>query len=216
MFVFLFLFMASCRTVAPLPQGEAGKIPLAYEQALPGSFKAQQTLVFEFKPHWWWPTVRLTALGYATVNRKTGDYAVVCLSPLGVKLFDVACSNGVTATRMMIPGGGDQGGMGKAISDDISNLFFNLVPGTNATVKQSGARLVFRSEGSEHEFSRTTRQLVRKKSWNAESRSTLIFSDYRSEEGVLYPATMMLQNHRYHYRLTIHTLKMAATFTPAF
>jgi hypothetical protein len=199
--------MVSCRSLPPLAPEDAGRVPLAYEQTLPTSFKAQQTLVFEFKPHWWWPTVRMTALGYATVNRKTGDYAVVCLSPLGVKLFDVACSNGVTATRMMIPAGGDQAAAGKAISDDIGKLYFNLVPPPGATVKQRGNRLVFRGECSEHEFDLVTGQLVRKEVWNAGSRSTLIFGDIRQEGGYSVPGAMTLVNHRYGYRLIIKTVK---------
>ncbi len=201
MFAFLLLFMASCRSLPPIAPFEAAGIPRAYEQALPVSFKAQQTLVFEFKPHWWWPTIRMTALGYATVNRKTGDYAVVCLSPLGVKLFDVACSNGVTATRLMIPAGGDQAASGKAISDDIGNLYFNLVPPPTAVVKQKGNSLVFRGVCSEHEFSISTGQLVRKEVWTDRSRSTLTFGDS-------FPGSMTLENHAYGYRLRIRTLKL--------
>lgn len=208
MFIVLLLFMVSCRSLPPITPLEAARIPWGYEQALPVSFKAQQTLVFEFKPHWWWPTLRMTALGYATVNRKTGDYAVVCLSPLGVKLFDVACSNGVTATRLMIPTGGDQAAAGKAISDDIGNLYFGLVPPPTAAVKQKGDCLVFRSASSEHEFNRNTGQLVRKEVWTDHSRSTLTFGDIRKENGYSLPGSMTLENHAYGYRLKIRTLKL--------
>ncbi len=201
LFVLPCLLLASCRSLPPVSPFEAARIPLAYEQALPVSFKAQQTLVFEFKPHWWWPTIRMTALGYATVNRRTGDYAVVCLSPLGVKLFDVARTNGVTATRLMIPAGGDQAAAGKAISDDIGNLYFNLVPSPTAVVKQRGNSLVFRGECSEHEFSRSTGQLVRKEVWTDHSRSTLTFGDS-------FPGSMTLVNHAYGYRLKIRTVKL--------
>lgn len=208
LFILPCLFLASCRTVPLLPPAEAGKIPAAFEARLPDSFKAQQTLVFEFKPHWWWPTIRMTALGYATVNRKTGDYAVVCLSPLGVKLFDVACSNGVTATRLMIPARGDQSAMGKAISDDISNLYFNLVPPLDADLKQRGRRLIFRGAQGEYEFNGASGELVRKVVWDQESRSTLTFGDYRREAGLTYPATMTLENHRRRYHLMIKTVKL--------
>jgi Protein of unknown function (DUF3261) len=202
------LFLASCRSLPPLASADASRVPLAYEKTLPTSFKAQQTLVFEFKPHWWWPTVRMTALGYAAVNRKTGDYAVVCLSPLGMKLFDVACSNGVTATRMMIPASGNQAAAGKAISDDIGNLYFNLIPTPDATVKQKRNSLVFRGACSEHEFNRLTGQLVRKEVWTDQSRSTLTFGDTRQENGYFFPGSMTLVNHHYGYRLTIRTVKL--------
>jgi hypothetical protein len=209
MFAFLLLFLVSCQSLPSLAPEEANRIPMAYEQSLPDSFKAQQTLVFEFKPHWWWPTIRMTALGYAAVNRKTGDYAVVCLSPMGVKLFDVSCSNGVTATRLMIPARGDQSAMGKAISDDISSLYFNLTPPPDANVKQRGQRVIFRSDWTEHEYDRITGKLDRKVVWNDGARSTLTFGDYREEAGATCPATMTLQNHRYHYRLTIRVMKQS-------
>ena len=207
-FIVLLLFMTSCRSLPPIAPLEAAGIPRAYEQALPVSFKAQQTLVFEFKPHWWWPTIRMTALGYATVNRRTGDYAVVCLSPLGMKLFDVARTNGVTATRMMIPAGGDQAAAGKAISDDIGNLYFNLVPPPTAVVKQKGTCLVFRGASSEHAFNRITGQLVRKEVWTDRSRSTLTFGDIRQENGRSFPGSMTLVNHAYDYCLRIRTMKL--------
>jgi hypothetical protein len=208
MFVFLILFLASCQTVPLLPPEEVGRISATFEASLPVSFKAQQTLVFEFKPRWWWPTMRMTALGYAVVNRKTGDYAVVCLSPLGVKLFDVACSNGVTATRMMIPAGGDQAAFGKAISDDIHNLYFSLIPPLDATVKQKGSVLVFRGACSEHDFNRLTGQLARKSVWTDQSRSTLTFGDTRQENGYSFPGSMTLVNHRHGYRLVIRTVRL--------
>lgn len=216
MFVFLLLFLVSCQSLPSLPPEEANRIPAAYEQRLPAGFKAQQTLVFEFKPHWWWPTIRMTALGYATVNRKTGDYAVVCLSPLGVKLFDVACSNGVTSTRLMIPARGDQSAMGKAISDDISNLYFNLTPPLDADLEQMGRRLIFRGAQGEYEFNGASGELVRKVVWAQESRSTLTFGDYRREAGLTYPATMTLENHSHGYRLTIRALKLVSFAEQAF
>jgi hypothetical protein len=133
---------------------------------------------------------------------------VVCLSPLGVKLFDVACSNGVTTTRMMIPARGDQSAMGKAISDDISNLYFNLVPLPDAGLRQKGDRLVFRGVQSEHEFRGATGNLVRKVVWTQESRSTLTFGEYRRRGGLTYPATMTLENQFRRYRLMIRRMKL--------
>ena len=189
--VFLLAF-ASCRSLPPLAPGDAVRVPVVFEATLPVSFDAQQTMVFEFKPHWWWPTIRMTSLGYATVNRKTGDYAVVCLSPMGMKLFDVARSNGVVATHTMFPMGGDPAAAGKAISDDISNLYFNLVPRADASLKQKGNRLVFRGDRNEYEFDNATGRLVRKEVRDHGVRSTLVFSDYRVENGSCYPGLMTL------------------------
>lgn len=207
-FVFLLLALSSCQSLPSLPPDQASRLPLTYEQSLPVDFKAEQTLVFEFRPHWWWPTVRMTALGYATVNRKTGDYAVVCLSPMGMKLFDVSCLNGVATMRMMIPGRGDQAIMGKAISDDIGSLYFDLTPSPGAEVRQRGQRVIFRSARGEHEYSAVSGELIRKVTRTPDARSTLTFSDYRQVGGMAYPATITLKNHNNRYRLTISTVKL--------
>ncbi len=202
------LFLASCRTVPPRPLGEAEKIPAAFESSLPESFTAKQTLVFEFRPHWWWPTIRMTALGYAAVNRRTGDYAVVCLSPLGVKIFDIARTNGQTQAHIQLPLPGDREAFGKAIGEDIGHLYFNLIPGPGAEVRTKGKGLVFQRPGrhqDEHEFDSSGR-LVRKVVWSGIHQSLLTFSDYRPEPGGLQPAIMTLENKRYRYKLTIRTL----------
>lgn len=206
--VLIGLFLVSCQSLPSLPPEQARRLPVAYDQALPASFNAQQTLVFEFKPHWWWPTIRMTALGYATVNRKTGDYAVVCLTPMGMKLFDVSCSNGVATTRMTIPSRGDPAIMGKAISDDIGSLYFDLAPAPGAEVKQRGQRVIFRSASGEHEYNAVSGELIRKVVRTPDTRSTLTFSDYRQGTGLAYPETMTLRNHNNRYRLTVRTLKL--------
>ncbi|MEI6515568.1 MAG: DUF3261 domain-containing protein [bacterium] len=201
------LVLVSCRSIPPVSPVEAARIPAAFEATLPGSFNTQQTLLFEFRPYWWWPTIRMTALGYATVNRKTGDYAVVCLSPLGVKIFDVACTNGVAVTRMTFPVPGDRGAAGKAISDDIGNLYFNLVPPPDAVAERKDSRVIYRQSRNRFEFDATSGRLVRKVVWNGDVKSTVEYGGYRQEPVGVYPASMTLENSRYRYRLLIQTLK---------
>ena len=205
---FILLLVCSCRTLPLVPPGEAAKVPGAFEASLQDSFIARQALVFEFRPHWWWPTIRMTALGYASVNRKTGDYAVVCLSPLGMKIFDIARTNGQTQARIQLPLPGDRAAFEKAIGEDIGHLYFNLTPAPGAVARAKGDGLVFRKPGrnqDEHEFD-SLGQLVRKVVWSGKNESLLAFSGYRSGSGGLQPAVMTLENKRYRYKLTIRAL----------
>ncbi len=206
----LSLFFLSCRTVMPPLAGDAGTMPSRYESALPRQFESQQTLVFEFSPHWWWPSIRMTALGYSTVNRPSRDYTVVCLSPLGMKLFDVARSNGEFRAQFSIPLPGDRKTAGQAMDADISDLFFDLTPPAGATMSRHCRQIIFKGPDGAHRvdyvFSADSGQLLSKTRFDGRRKgTTIIFSDTRTEGVRIYPATAVLRNHRQGYTLTLKT-----------
>ena len=202
----LTLGLTSCRTMPPpLSSDDIEGIRSRFEPTQPVRFDSRQTLMFEFRPHWWWPTLRFAALGYASVDRTTGNYAVVCLSPLGMKLFDVARSNGDVHCNFAIP---VPGPASQAIGADLSDLFFDLTPPPTATVLTRGDELVFRSAGdrrtTEYVFSIASGQLLRKVYYEGQQRiATITFRAYHTAEGQVYPRLSTLENHRYHYTLTI-------------
>jgi hypothetical protein len=205
----LALCLCSCRTAIPVAPDVARRGVAQFETAMPARFNATQTLVFKFSPHWWWPSVRMTALGYARIDRLTGDYAVVCLSPLGVKLFDVARSNGQSRANFLVPLPGKGDVMGRAICDDIANLYFDLIPGRDAAASRSGDDLVFQEVRDqsrlEYVFSVSTGQLVRKVVRDGPSLTTITYGDYRRDGDWAYSASLLLKNRRHGYTLTIQT-----------
>jgi hypothetical protein len=206
------LAMSSCRTVAPLASDAEYQLPLRFESSLPARFDSRQTLMFEVRPHWWWPSVRLTALGFASIDRTRHDYAVVCLSPLGMKIFEVARTNGQRRAVIQLPLPGDSDKFGEAIGDDIASLYFDLVPARDAAVSRRGGRLVFRETRDrrrvEYVFDVSTGRLERKTVDGDAGRSTITFEDYRSDGDAAYPAAMTLKNHRHGYTLSVTTLKL--------
>jgi hypothetical protein len=209
----LSLLFVACRTVMPPVAGDAGNMPALYEAALPLQFESQQTLVFAFRPHWWWPSIRMTALGYSTVNRPLREYTVVCLSPLGMKLFDVARSNGEFRANFSIPLPGNRKTAGQALDADISDLFFDLTPPAGAIMIRRGRQVVFEGPDGAHRvdyvFSADSGQLLSKTRFDGWRRvNTIIFSDPRTEGGRTYPATAVLRNHRQGYTLTLKTLSL--------
>ncbi|MEI6563659.1 MAG: hypothetical protein WCO42_05045 [bacterium] len=211
--ILLPLFLSSCRTLPPNPEAVA-RVKVAYEAEPSVPYEARQSMVMEFSPHWWWPTLRMTVLGYSRVNPKTGDYAVVCLSPLGVKLFDVARTNGQTTARISLPVPGGQQEAEKAIGDDISRLYFDMTPAPGATVTQKGGRLVFwwrdGKDWNEYEYDILSTRLVRKAACLDGSLSTLVFGDYRKLPCGTYPLAMKLTNSKNRYSLTIRNLDIRA------
>lgn len=199
--------MCSCRTMPPLEPVQAARVLSLVEASQPESFKAQQVLVFAFKPHWWWPTIRMTALGYAVVNRKAGEYAVVCLSPMGVKIFEAKRCEGVATVTMAFPVKGDTGAMGKAIGADIESLYLGRIPPSNAIWRQRGGELTATLDsGDRHEewwFAADTVRLFKKTVRTPAGTRTLTFDDYKPFAGGMCPGHMMLRNDRFRYSLTV-------------
>lgn len=210
--VVLPLWMVSCRSLTPPVPAELARVQAACEEARPMAFEARQSLVMEFRPHWWWPTLRLTTLGFARVEPQTGDFAVVCLSPMGVKLFDVVRTRGVSTARIALPLPGDPAELGRVMGEDISRLYFDLVPPPGAEVGQQGNRLVFRSRQGEtwqeYEYDLLTTRLVRKVTGAGGRLSTVTFEDYQRYPGGYYPTTMRLVNHQKRYTLILRNLEI--------
>jgi len=208
-------FSTSCRTLpAPAP-GEMARVANACEAALPLEYEARQTLVFEVKPRWWWPTIRMTALGYAQVNRKTGDYAVVCLSPVGMKVFDAVRTNGQDRVRLAFPTASAKAQeVERAIGADLGVLYSKLAPAPGTVVRRGGDRWEFCERHGDsvtrYEFRGTPLRLVMKDVSSPAGRTVLTFGDYREAAGRTYPALVTLTNRRHGYKLTIRTHDFAA------
>jgi hypothetical protein len=208
------LLLTSCRTFVPLTERDEWQIPTRFNASLPTAFTARQTLVFEFRPHWWWPPVRFTALGYATVDRAARDYAVVCLSPLGMKLFEVSCAGGRSQATLAFPIPGNGDAIGKAIGADIANLYFDLVPAPGAALRRRGDVLRFREARDglrlTHEFSIPKGRLLRKTVDDKSGRTTIVFGDPEGDLVGGYPGVVRLRNHRYGYQVTVRTRQLEA------
>ena len=197
------VLLASCRTLSPPAMPAVSCVA-----PLPERFTARQSVVFEFRPHWWWPTIRLTALGYASVNRPADAFTVVCLTPLGVKLFDVAHTNGQNRATVALPLPGDGEKAKQAIGDDIASLYLGLTPPPDAGSTRHGDRLTFRHERAdqiaEWVYSASTSRLLSKTVTVDGIRRTLTFGDYHGLGVTSYPTTLTLQNRRYGYRILVH------------
>jgi hypothetical protein len=197
----------------PLPA--AGVVKFA--DPFPARFTARQSVVMSYRPHWWWPAVSLTALGYVSVDRETGDFAVVCLSPLGVKLFEATRRGGVETVTMAWEAKGDTGEMGRAIGGDIAGLYFGIMPSEGAVRKQGRRQTTVVSERggerTEWRFAVDTGRLARRTEWNRDGKRMAILEDYQSvplpdrpgeSSSIQYPSRVVLSNSRFHYTLTVN------------
>lgn len=199
----------SCRTPQAPPAAGAGGAALT--DPFPTRFTAQQSVVMTFRPHWWWPAIRFTALGYAAVDRVTGDFSVVGLSPLGVKLFEATRRGGVEKVTMAWPMKGDADAMGRAIGQDVASLYLGLMPPAGTVRRQGGRQttVVAENDGGRTEwtFATDTGRLCQKVERSRAGTRTVVFDDYKpvAGEGATSecPARIVLRNSRFRYTLMI-------------
>ena len=205
MILLLLLTTAGCQLCAPRATVSV-RAPAGPAQPLPDIFTATHAVVFEFKPHWWWPTLRLAALGYASVDCVTHSYRVVCLSPLGVKLFEVSKTNGATQVNTLLPTAGKQQPLVQAMGGDVASLFFDLVPpaGTLGEAREETWFFSCPAEQcrTEYTLAATTGLPVKKEIYEGRKRvKTVTFEDFASVEGRAVPSHISLQDRRNDYRL---------------
>ena len=201
----LLLGMAGCQLCAPRGATPVVATTLMGQQ-LPGKFESVHAVVFEYSPHWWWPTLRLAALGYSTVDSAAHAYRVVCLTPMGIKLFEVFNTNGEARVNTLLPGSGERQQLIRAMSDDIAGLFFDLVPPPGATGTAHGEHWVItqtREHGSTaYTLTAATGLPEQKEMFEGRTRNkTVTFSRFEKLQGVQVPRTMTLEDHCHHYRL---------------
>lgn len=188
-----------------------------FAKSLPANFEAMHSVAIGIKPHWWWPAIRQVALGCSRVDRATRSYHVICLSPLGMKLFDVACTNGQLRGNFLIPMQGNQEGMVRAIGDAVSRAYLDMIPSPDAAVTRRGDRLIFLQVSGDrrvvYAFSPADARLLSKDYYEGRRRvMTVAYDDYRTEQGRSFPGRMSLRDYRHGYRLDF-VLKEYRDFT---
>ena len=206
------LLGAGCATVpSRCPVASPAVVVQRFAQSLPANFEAVHSVVIGIKPRWWWPTIRQVALGCSRVDRAARSYHVIGLSPLGMKLFDIACTNGQTRGVFIISMQANQDGMVRAMGDAVSRAYLDMTPRPDATATRRGDKLIFQQVSGNcrsgdcrvvYTFSSTNALLLSKDYYEGRRRMmTIAYDNYRLAEGRSFPGRMSLRDYRYGYRL---------------
>jgi len=153
----LFLLVAiagtsGCQTKNPFPepppfvllQQSPKEIPQRFHQSLARQFEEQNALVFHYR----W--MDMAAVGIASVERETRSLAVTCMTPLGVKIFEVVCTNGVLSKSFVMPALEDKAGpIVTSAGADLMFAYFDLTPPFTAQWELTKTRLVFKAHDAE-------------------------------------------------------------------
>lgn len=205
----LLLAAPACRTIHP-PADEETVALIARTRALqPGSWDATQALIFEIKLRWWQPAIRMTMLGYATFDAGSGDYRLVCLSPLGIRMFEVSRTAGIEQAVLPSPELQKKPLLVESIRRDASRLIAPPLP-DRFTVAASSPSLatIEGANGSSHkvvcEISVPDRVVLSASFFEGDRRAADVrYEDYRDVDGARVPHRVVLVNRQHRYRLTL-------------
>ncbi|MCD6328020.1 DUF3261 domain-containing protein [bacterium] len=148
------------------------------------------------------------ALGLLAVNDEQKTFTAVGLSPVGLKLFELAGNADAIDSSFAIEQFSRMPNWAQNIAGDIRAIYFDRVPPTSAQVKKSRNRVTFVSKDEartlEYVFAGPHKALVRKRCFeDGRLVRTIHYREYTRRNGKLYPDGILLKNHRGCYSLII-------------
>ena len=211
------LWLSGCAT-APFPRPEPyaatavapEEVPAAFANRLAPRFEQVQALVFRFYLR------EIAALGYLSVDVPERTFAMACLNPVGIKLFELVGTNGAVAARFVAPEIEKHGGeLAQAAGADLMRAYFDWRPPTGATCRRARNRLLFtaadaagrteyRYAGRAGFLAEKIRFEGRRVLWKVEYR------EYRNGADGWIPTGLVIHNRRYGYRLVAKTKESEA------
>lgn len=204
----LLALTVGCRTLPPPAERVTSLLDRAHRQ-LPVRWDAIQTVIFEIKPHWWWPTVRMTILGYAAADSSTGDYRLVCLSPLGMKMFEISRIGGRESVSIPTPELFDKADFLNSVRRDASRLVGLDLPRQFRVAHWDSSRLTIEDTSApltrtRYVLSISNATLLEKSYYEGgHCLADVAYSDYHTVDGVMVPYRVVLRNREHDYRLSL-------------
>ncbi len=207
--VLIILICAGCSTIpfprtsyVPVDSFDPQLVRQDFAASLPDKFQAVNTIVFQYK----WRS--FFALGYIDVNRERKTFAVSCLNPVGIKLFELSADSDSVKTNFVLKELLSKGDLPRVVGEDIRRIYFDNVPSGEAQIEKERYRIIFdqpRGLGFvRYVFAGSQKALVEKSYFEKGSCAWRVYySEYRREQGKFYPAAIALKNYRFGYNLIV-------------
>ncbi|MBI5056063.1 MAG: DUF3261 domain-containing protein [Nitrospirae bacterium] len=205
----LFACITSC---AGIPFQKASEVPMEsadpwalveeFRGHSPENFMLINSIVFDYN----WN--KLSGLGYIKVDAKEKTFTVVCINPMGVKLFELAGDKDRIDSHFAMEQFTKKGNFPRTVGEDIRRIYFDLTPSASAEVKKRKYKVIFDEPlGAgvvEYIFAGEGGHLV-EKNYYEDSRLNwrVSYYEYRQKDGKIYPSGIILDNYKYGYGLTI-------------
>lgn len=204
------VLLAGCATVpfratppADMSAVEPRLLLEQYRETLPEHFQLLTSVVFDYR----WRS--FAGIGMVEVDRGTQAFRIVCLNPMGVKLFELSGDADKTVAHFVMPQFMEQGGdFPTTIGNDLRRIYFDVVPAPEARVSRKKHAIIFRqpagSGSLEYVFAGADGELTEKRYYEDDDLVWRVsYYEYREEHGKRFPQGIIFANHRYGYRLTV-------------
>lgn len=206
----LSLLLAGCSTVpfetepkADFQGLEPSAVVTDFSESVGTHFELLESVVFKFFGR------EFTGMGYLSIDPSDRAYALSCMTPTGIKLFELTgLGDDVQALFVPPPMEKHRARFAEAVGRDLRRIYFDWEPPPGAQVKQKKDRLIFKdktdSETTTYTFSGAQKCLTEKrfsKGWK--TRCVVHYFDYEEVDGRLYPKGIILYNKAFHYRMVL-------------
>jgi hypothetical protein len=173
-----------------------------FKANLPETVSSLNSVVFDYAG------ITFLGLGFVEIDRSKGTFRVICLNPMGVKLFDLSGDMNSTTTNFAIEPMAKYGEIGAAVAADIRRIYFDLLPSSNAEPRRGEYRVIYGSATpngyQEHIYAGVEGDLIEKRFYYDQFISWQVtYHDYLNIGGKRYPQGIVLTNYRDGYQLVV-------------
>lgn len=205
----MLLLLSGCRSVpfervesVDMRDADAAAIRAAFASRSPPRYELLNSVVFEVMGR------EMSALGWLTVDAPGRQFALVCMTPLGLKVLDISGDRDSTRANFAVPGSDRQGEFAAAIGRDVRDVYIDLVPAGSARATKHRNDIVFEEEVGDrrivHVFGGQEGLLLEKRVYRGRRLSCRIgYYEYKEHAGRAIPMGIVVRNPRRHYRLTV-------------
>ncbi len=209
LFISLF-FLSGCATVpfetepkANFQSLEAAAVLEEFDGAVGQQFELLESVVFKFFGK------EITGLGALAIDPSIPSYALTCMTPTGITVFNVRGTDDKVEALFVPPSmEKHRKHFAEAIGRDLRRIYLDWTPPAGADVERKKHQMVFTEkradETVEYTFSGTRKLLTEKrfsKGWK--TRCVVRYFEYEEFDGRLYPTGIILHNKQFHYRMIL-------------
>jgi hypothetical protein len=186
----------------PLDDTDPLTILERYENNLPEHYQLLNAMIMEYN----WK--KFSCLGLIDVNMREKTFAVACLNPMGLKLFELS-GNSEGVNNYFVPDKfPHREAFANEVGEDIIRIYFDLVPSPSARTKRKKFEIIFRNQSGtgtiEHVFAGPDGYLIKKSYYEDNYLNWRVsYYEYEKRNGGIYPGGIIFNNYLYGYSLTL-------------